>query len=106
MKEYFSLHYLLPSSPTAILTKNVSYFYMKIAGVIFQIDFNSLSQLAKKKEKRAFLVLFFLQTHQFILTAGSLHLCSVLSQKFLILPYPQFSLAVSFLSLGIPLKPI
>lgn len=59
MKEYFSLHYLLPSSPTAILTKNVSYFYMKIAGVIFQIDFNSLSQLAKKKEKRAFLVLFF-----------------------------------------------
>lgn len=104
MKEYFSLYYLLPSSPTAILTKNVSYFYMKIEGVIFQINFNSISQLAKEKEKRAFLVFFFKHT-RFILTVGSLHLGSVLSQKFLILPYPQFSLAVS-LSLGIPLKPV
>lgn len=64
-----------------ILTKSVSYFSMKIAGVIFQINFNCISQLAKKKEKKAFLVLFFKHT-RFIFTVGSLHLGSALSQNF------------------------
>lgn len=94
---------LVTPSPAPFITflgKNVSYSYMENADVALTPYLNEQRRMGK------WLSIFFFKHTRFIPTVGSLHLWSVCPQKLLIPPYPQFSLAVSFLSLGILFKPV